>query len=90
MVGGTDKQEEGVWRWGDGTVFSRGSTIQAGGAPSEMVWSSGEPNDAGGNEDCLHLIANMKVNDVQCTHAGFKYICEHKGKVMIYILCILS
>ena len=41
-------------------------------------WKSDEPNDAGGNEDCVHLTSSNEWNDKSCT-ATRAYICK-KGK----------
>ncbi|XP_045110315.1 pulmonary surfactant-associated protein D-like [Portunus trituberculatus] len=37
----------------------------------------GQPDDAGGGEDCVHKSANFRGwNDHQCTHKGDGYVCE--------------
>ncbi|CAC5386976.1 unnamed protein product [Mytilus coruscus] len=40
-------------------------------------WNPGEPNNAGRQEDCVHMNnkAAYKWNDIQCSHV-FSYICE--------------
>jgi glucan biosynthesis protein C len=61
----TDVEEEGVWRWSDGTVVGE-----------ETVWSEGEPNDWGG-EDCAvqYWSGADKSNDVGCENF-FAFLCE--------------
>jgi len=41
----SDLETEGLFRWGDGVFVSDGWTN----------WKNNEPNNAGGNEDCVHL-----------------------------------
>ncbi|CAJ1059437.1 galactose-specific lectin nattectin-like [Xyrichtys novacula] len=55
-LGGTDAVKESVWRWSDGSAWS-----------SEF-WGDGEPNNHGGNENCMHLrdADGFPVNDVPC------------------------
>ena len=43
-IGGTDEGQEGHWRWVDGSDFSWNK------------WYNGEPNNSGGNENCLQLV----------------------------------
>ena len=38
---------------------------QLGGNPSNAVWGSGEPNNAGNNEDC-GVLSGSKLNDIPC------------------------
>ncbi|CAC5386980.1 COLEC12 [Mytilus coruscus] len=40
-------------------------------------WNPGEPNNAGRQEDCVHMNNNngYKWNDIKCSHV-FSYICE--------------
>ena len=40
--GGNDIEKEGVWKWPDHTPWEFTS------------WAPGEPNNGGGNQDCLH------------------------------------
>ena len=81
FVGGTDLQEEDVWRWeSDGTIFSRHSTFEAGTTAPELTWYSGEPNNLD-TEQCLELYPSVHgntLNDIACS-AEKRYICEHKG-----------
>ena len=38
-------------------------------------WGSGQPDNYGGDEDCVHIRSDNKMNDVQCiTKMGF--ICK--------------
>ena len=72
-LGGSDIQEEGIWKWIDGpqfgTLFSAGYTN----------WAGGEPNDSG-NEDALQTYSgtNTEWNDLPVGD-GFhlKYLIEY-------------
>ena len=63
-IGYTDAAQEGTWIWA--------------GIPSQYTyWCSGEPNNAGGNEDCA--VINWQPsgcwNDLACSRTN-GYICE--------------
>ncbi len=64
-LGGTDAAVEGTWEWDGGTAWSYSN------------WQSGEPNNSGGNEDCLQLwrFTDGRWNDEPCAQA-LHYICE--------------
>ena len=62
-IGFNDLASEGTWVWADGT------------ATSYTNWSSGEPNDSGG-EDCAHIYTNGQWNDHRCTVLSAYFICE--------------
>nr|XP_026695775.1 macrophage mannose receptor 1-like [Ciona intestinalis] len=62
------------FQWNDGTMVTSGYTN----------WRSGEPNNAGGNENCVELVYatisslwHGKWNDVPCSANG-RYICERR------------
>lgn len=63
-IGLSDRAEEGRFVWGDGRE------------PGYVAWSGGQPDDAGGAEDCVHLFADSGLwNDRPCDHlAGV--LCE--------------
>ncbi|XP_048853213.1 C-type lectin domain family 4 member E-like [Brienomyrus brachyistius] len=69
-IGLTDKKQEGVFKWVNGTPLTT------------SYWMNGEPNDEGGNEDCVEIInfsgtiANW--NDRPCYYEE-KWICEREG-----------
>jgi hypothetical protein len=74
-LGGSDEQNEGVWRWTGGPeagqVFRTNNATPAG---VYANWNSGEPNNSG-NEDFLILLANNgRWNDGSST-AG--YVVEY-------------
>ena len=63
FIGANDRDAEGQFVWADGTavVFTN--------------WGEGEPNDAGGAEDCVEMsVASGIWNDVPCDDRAF--ICE--------------
>ncbi|MBI5527519.1 MAG: C-type lectin domain-containing protein [Deltaproteobacteria bacterium] len=66
-LGGSDTAVEGTFAWVDGTPWSYTN------------WYPGEPNDSGGNEDCVQMYVALyqnKWNDGNC--AGlFPYVCEY-------------
>ena len=52
-------------------------------------WDSGEPNDVGGSEDCVHMRSNSrryKWNDLPCNIAYAGYVCETRGKPVSIII----
>ncbi|XP_067449488.1 galactose-specific lectin nattectin-like isoform X1 [Thunnus thynnus] len=55
-VGGHDAVKEGVWLWSDGSKFEF------------KGWAKGEPNNAGGGENCMEINFKGKdfVNDSKC------------------------
>ncbi|KAK7903890.1 hypothetical protein WMY93_016497 [Mugilogobius chulae] len=67
-IGARDVEEEGVWKWLDGTQIIQG------------FWNIGEPNNMG-NEDCAAVYPTpnknpfMSWNDAPCNHF-LKWICE--------------
>jgi len=72
FLGGSDELLEGTFVWDDGT-------------PVQLTnWNTGEPNDAGGAEDCIEIIGSLngKWNDVPCaptatnTIGTFPFVCE--------------
>lgn len=65
FLGGSDELVEGTFVWDDGT-------------PVQLTnWNTGEPNDAGGLEDCIEIIGSLggKWNDVPCTGL-YPFVCE--------------
>ncbi|XP_071382012.1 collectin-12-like [Centroberyx affinis] len=71
-MGLTDKQEENVWRWLDGTE------------PAFTSWKPGQPDDWGHGheigEDCAGLIHDGLWNDFFCEDL-ISYICEKEIEI---------
>ena len=70
-IGLSDLLREGDFFWGDsGTKIS-----------SEVAsyWSSGEPNNHHGNEDCVE-INNAKMNDQNCGER-VKFVCQYRDEI---------
>jgi len=68
-IGGAALEVKLKYRWIDGTPFNNAAAD----------WYPGEPNNSGGNEDCLEIMSdsfNYKWNDNVCTALGKGFICE--------------
>uniref|UniRef100_A0A8C2IMD3 Si:ch73-343l4.8 n=1 Tax=Cyprinus carpio TaxID=7962 RepID=A0A8C2IMD3_CYPCA len=67
-IGLSDREQEGNMKWVDNSPLKQG------------FWESNEPNDAGGNEDCIELNPAKSVlnnwNDIPCTDER-KWICDN-------------
>ena len=64
--------QENIWKWhSSGSIFNYTN------------WYTGEPNNAGGDQDCLKMwskaIHNYKWDDDDCSDK-FRTICQIKGK----------
>ena len=59
-IGGTDEEEEGVWRWASGpekgTIFWTGRSN--GSTPNFAFWNNNEPNNCCQGEDYAHITDN--------------------------------
>ena len=64
-IGGTDIHQEGVWQWTDNMPWEFTS------------WYGAEPNNKGGNEDCLEMVQGGGWNDQSC-HEEFRFLCSKK------------
>ncbi|CAJ1084351.1 galactose-specific lectin nattectin-like [Xyrichtys novacula] len=64
-LGGYDAAKEGVWLWSDGSKFDF------------KFWAKGEPNNAGGHENCMEMNFRGKdfVNDIGCNPKR-SFFCE--------------
>jgi hypothetical protein len=67
-IGLSDTAKEGTYVWSNGLNLVFGSTL------GEEPWNSGEPNNSGGGEHCIHTNSNGLWNDNKCATA-LKYIC---------------
>ncbi|KAL3975124.1 hypothetical protein ACER0C_023750 [Sarotherodon galilaeus] len=63
-VGGNDRETETVWMWSDGSQFDFRN------------WASGEPNNYGGEEDCMMINHGERdyVNDKKC-NTNIPFVC---------------
>ncbi|KAM8849685.1 collectin-12 [Spinachia spinachia] len=73
-LGLTDKEEENVWKWVDGTL------------PVFTMWRPGQPDNwthgHEDGEDCAGLIHNASWNDFYCTDR-IGYICERASDLKV-------
>ncbi|XP_042281492.1 CD209 antigen-like protein A isoform X1 [Thunnus maccoyii] len=85
-IGLTDRDEEGTWKWIDGTPLTLRQCEVTG---SSRYWETNEPNNGNGNpqlgeEDCAHIRSGKSTednwNDRSC---GFltRWICEKNAGV---------
>jgi hypothetical protein len=74
-IGGSDRDEDGVWRWIGGDVFWRGGSDGAPEAGRFTSWGTGQPNDGGQNHEQRCLRAFGSWNDWECG-IRLAYVCE--------------
>uniref|UniRef100_A0A8C2IK54 C-type lectin domain-containing protein n=1 Tax=Cyprinus carpio TaxID=7962 RepID=A0A8C2IK54_CYPCA len=59
-IGLSDREQEGIMKWVDNSTLKQG------------FWLNGEPNNQGGNEDCIELMPSNPVlnnwNDLPCSY----------------------
>ena len=63
-IGGTDGVQEGTWAWVDAETWS------------DSNWAAGQPDDAGGAEDCLQMAPDGTWSDEAATHTNAGCIVE--------------
>ncbi|XP_039455664.1 CD209 antigen-like protein E isoform X1 [Oreochromis aureus] len=68
-IGLNDKEEEGRWKWVDGTPLS-----------FLTYWRTGQPDNGGGDpqwgeEDCVHIRTDSSWNDLSCGNS-LPWVCE--------------
>jgi cysteine-rich repeat protein len=61
-IGGTDAANECTYTWSNGE-------------PWWATWDSAQPDNSGGNEDCVALTGSGAMNDLPCGNT-LEYICE--------------
>ncbi|XP_067828921.1 C-type lectin domain family 10 member A-like [Heptranchias perlo] len=66
-IGLNDVANKRNWQWIDGTSYSL----------TPKFWANGEPNNAGNNEDCVHITEKGEWNDHKCS-SEFQWICEQQ------------
>lgn len=70
-LGGTDRAEEGVWTWSDGTVFWSGGPVEG----QYAGWTSSQPDNADPGQHCAVLATDGGWTDENC--AEFRaFVCE--------------
>uniref|UniRef100_H3DIA5 C-type lectin domain-containing protein n=1 Tax=Tetraodon nigroviridis TaxID=99883 RepID=H3DIA5_TETNG len=79
-IGLTDKEEENVWRWLDGTQ------------PAFTMWKPGQPDNWGhghdiSGEDCAGLVHEALWNDFFCEDL-ISYICEKEPERLVAVSSI--
>jgi Lectin C-type domain len=63
----SDLAEEGDW------VANRSDSWNT---DDSWTWSSNQPNNYGGNEDCATQTTSSRWNDANCNNSGYGYACE--------------
>jgi hypothetical protein len=69
-LSGTDSEDEGVWRWADGSVFY---PAPADAGESFAPWDTQQPNDLNG-EDCMRSVGGV-WRDLSCD-LELAYVCQ--------------
>ncbi len=83
-MGASDSAVEGAWKWATGpetgTQFWSGASGGSTFGGNYANWGTGEPNDAGSNEDCGQFLSggSGKWNDLPCTGTTLPgYVVEY-------------
>jgi hypothetical protein len=76
-LGASDGVTEGQFAWDSGPQFWTGGAAGSPVSGSFANFVIGEPNDAGGNSDCIRMVAGGGWRDIQCT-SSFRAICERR------------
>ena len=71
-MGGSDRGQEGVWRW-----------ATSGSSMNYTNWYPGQPDSFGGNQDCLAIDSSGPWHDLPCS-VYLRYICESMW-VWVYV-----
>jgi Lectin C-type domain/Gametolysin peptidase M11 len=76
-LGATDRSKEGTWSWLSGTSFWGPVFVFFSGPVNGRFTSfvSGEPNDGGGNSDCLRMVSGGGWRDGNCADT-LPSVCE--------------
>lgn len=69
-LSGTDTEDEGIWRWGDGRIFH---PTPADAGESFAPWDAQQPNDLNG-EDCMRSVGGV-WRDLSCD-LELPYVCQ--------------
>ncbi|XP_045898361.1 lactose-binding lectin l-2-like [Micropterus dolomieu] len=66
-IGLSDVHKEGSWMWSDGS------------AVDFDIWSPGQPDNARGNEHCVHInyVNDLKWNDIPCSMTRTSICASH-------------
>ena len=77
-LGGNDINNEGYWVWAE-SDGSDGIAIESTGGWN-IEWNSGQPDNAGGVEDCMEInrFTNDNMNDLPCTAEPRGFWCEKR------------
>ena len=63
-IGYTDEASEGTWQWVDGTQTDH------------QAWNPGQPNNAGGNENCAVMLESVAAwHDTECFN-NYRFVCR--------------
>ncbi|XP_065364341.1 C-type lectin 37Da-like [Calliphora vicina] len=75
-LSGSDQDSEGIFSW-----YNTGEPVKY------ADWSAGQPDNMGGNEDCVHLwhVANKyQMNDWICKQKAY-YICQADKPITVAV-----
>lgn len=88
-IGGTDSTVEGEWRWiesgAEADQFWQGNETGSSTAGVYQNFASGQPNDAGANEDVLHIdeITGLWSDADHDTHNFYGYVVEWNADAVL-------
>lgn len=75
-LGGSDVVEEGEWRWVSMTQFWQGAATGAPVAGRYSNWTTGQPNNNGGSQNCARMAADGFWGDTDCTGSSTGVVCR--------------